>query len=66
MQITINGEPRTIQEKSTISDLLVQLEYNSKHVAVALNKNCILKKNYQQTVLSANDDVEILAPMAGG
>ena len=66
MQIRINGESRQVEESATLQQLLRNLGYQESYVAVAVNKSCIKRSDLAVTQVKAGDDIEILAPMAGG
>jgi sulfur carrier protein len=66
MQVRINGHFRDLNEPKTIQSLLDELGYNNHFVAVALNQQCIPQQHYQDKLVKDQDEVEILAPMAGG
>lgn len=66
MRIRVNGKEVEIDETHTVDSLLHTLGYKDRFLAVAVNQQCVLKKRYAEERLQAGDDVEILAPMAGG
>ena len=66
MRIRVNGKDTEIDETATVDSLLNTLGYADRFLAVAVNQRCILKKRYADETLNAGDNVEILAPMAGG
>lgn len=66
MQIIINGKPTDLQRNLSVEELLRDLGYQDKFVAVAVNSQCILRRNYESHLIQAADEIEILAPMAGG
>lgn len=66
MQIIINGKPTSLDKPLSIQDLLHRLGYLDQLVAVAVNQECVLRRNFGLQFVKANDQVEILAPMAGG
>lgn len=66
MRIRVNGKEIEIDEVHTVDSLLEKLGYTDRFLAVAVNQQCILKKRYAEERLRAGDDIEILAPMAGG
>ena len=51
---------------ANVDELLVELGYASGSIAVARNEAFIPKSSYADTLLSDNDDLEIVAPMQGG
>ena len=66
MQVRINGQFRQLNGPTSIETLLEELGYRNHFVAVALNQQCIPKQNYQDKLVEDQDEIEILAPMAGG
>ena len=66
MKLKINSEIREVPEAETILDVLKQMGYEGQPVAVALNGDFVARSAYAQTDLSENDELEIVAPIAGG
>ncbi|MFZ3064172.1 MAG: sulfur carrier protein ThiS [Nitrospirota bacterium] len=66
MQITINGEKKTIDNNTTLAALLNELNIDSQRVAVELNRNIIDKADYSKTILKDNDSLEIVSFIGGG
>lgn len=64
MKIIVNGEPRE-QDAQTVEELLEELGF-SAFVAVAVNRECVRRKDFKVKSLREGDEVEVLAPMAGG
>ena len=62
--ITVNGEK--LDFSGNISGLLEILEYNGKRVAVELNENIVPKTEYDSTILSDGDKLEIVRFVGGG
>ena len=65
MKIILNGQAQDLESK-TIAALVEELNYANKTVAIALNESFVPKSNYEQTVISEGDHIEIVAPMQGG
>lgn len=65
LDLTVNGALTRIDAR-TVQDLLLALGIEPGHVAVAVNHACVPRRDFAQRPLAAGDDVEILAPMAGG
>jgi thiazole synthase len=63
---TINGEPRTLPAPLTIAELLQQMGYDCRRVAVELNEAVVPAPRHAEQVLSANDAVEIVTLVGGG
>lgn len=66
MKLTINGEERTIDSASTLSNLLAQLGLKSDRVAVELNRELVSRDRWQQTQLADGDKLEIVHFVGGG
>jgi sulfur carrier protein len=65
MTIVLNGEERTI-DSATISELVIELGYENKIIAVASNEVFVARRDYKDTEIQDGDDIEIVAPMQGG
>jgi len=66
MELIINGASRQVVQATTVDQLLKELGYQDALVAVAINRTCIRRTEFNNTQLCSGDEVEILAPMAGG
>ncbi len=66
MQIKINGKERTISDSATVTAMLKELNINNPMIIIELNRNVIKKNEYNNTILSPNDTVEIITLMGGG
>jgi len=66
MNITLNGDNHTVAPDSTIADLIAELGYLKKRIAVELNKEIIPRQHYDNHILSCGDRVEIVRAIGGG
>lgn len=66
MQITLNGEKREFGEAQTVSELVQTLQLSDQRIAVELNKEIVRKKDWESTILSNADKVEIVHFVGGG
>ena len=66
MKLTINGEIQEVPAEQTIEQITTQLDYDGQAVAVALNGDFVPRSQYAQTRPNEGDEVEIVAPIAGG
>jgi sulfur carrier protein len=66
LRLIINGQEREIQSSVNITELLLELEIKGSHLAVALNSQVIPRVNYESTVISENDKIEIVTAVGGG
>lgn len=66
MKIILNGEETVISETPNVTAFLAEAGYADMLVAVAVNGAFVPRSSYESTCLTANDSVEIVAPMQGG
>ena len=66
IKIKVNGKVKTITDKSTISELVKNLNIPMKKVAIELNQEIIDKKNINKISLKQNDKIEIVHFIGGG
>ena len=66
MEVCINGQSRDLAGPTNIQSLLDELGYRNGFVVVALNRQCIPRQQFHQQLINERDEIEILAPMAGG
>jgi sulfur carrier protein len=66
MNITLNGEIKTVPDDVTVMGLLEFLKIQQQRVAVELNMEIVKKDRYSSTALKEGDSVEIVSFMGGG
>ena len=66
IKIKVNGKVKTITDKSTILELVKNLNIPMKKVAIELNQEIIDKKNINNISLKKNDKIEIVHFIGGG
>ena len=66
IEITVNGEPQTAPNGQTILGLLQQLELDPARVAVELDRRIVRQPSWQETVLRAGAQLEIVQFVGGG
>lgn len=66
MKITINGDPKELQDSLTITALLEELGIQIDRVAVELNLDIVPKARFADTLLKDGDRVEIVSFVGGG
>ncbi|HWB86833.1 MAG TPA: sulfur carrier protein ThiS [Bryobacteraceae bacterium] len=64
--IVINGEPQITNEGQTVLGLLGQLGIVPERVAVELNRRIVKQSAWEQTVLEAGAEIEIVQFVGGG
>ncbi len=65
MNVLINGE-NVKTNSSTLTELLLDLNYSTDTIATAINGSFIAKTDRDNTALTENCAIEIVAPMQGG
>ena len=63
--VKVNGDVTEFDGR-TVSELLAELGYNSKRVAVELDLEIVPKSQYDSTVLKDGDTVEVVSFVGGG
>ncbi|MGD1912551.1 MAG: sulfur carrier protein ThiS [Rivularia sp. (in: cyanobacteria)] len=66
LKLQVNGEIRSCFEETTLPDLLVQLGYNPRLVAVEYNGEILHRQYWEQTKIQQNDRLEIVTIVGGG
>ena len=66
MNITVNGEKRTIEANSNLAQLLQALDLQGKRIAVEVNRDIVPRSEYDSFILSDDDQVEIVNAIGGG
>ncbi len=66
MEITVNGNTRTVPEGTTVAQLLEELGLAGRYVAVEVNRELVPRKQHEGHTLSPGDRVEIVTLVGGG
>ena len=66
MQVTINGQPETLDGGLSVADLLALRKLEPVRVAVELNEEIVRRKLFPETVIRDGDRIEIVAFVGGG
>ncbi len=66
IQLTVNGEGRTLDAGSTVAALLAQMNLAGKRVAVERNGEIVPKGRHADTLLASGDALEIVVAVGGG
>ena len=64
--VKVNGEEQNKIAGLTISQMLEQLEYGAKRVAVEINEEIISSKAFDETIINDGDIVEVIMFVGGG
>jgi thiamine biosynthesis protein ThiS len=66
MQISLNGEATDSHGAQTVHELVVCLDLPSETVLIEHNGVALHRREWQQTLLSEGDRIEIIRVVAGG
>ncbi len=66
MNVVVNGEARSVAERTSVGDLALSLGAATAGVAVAVNEEVVARSAWATTGLSDGDRVEVLGAMQGG
>jgi thiamine biosynthesis protein ThiS len=66
LQISVNGESRSIAGPATLADLLQQLGLDPRMVVVELNREIVRRPALAGTALADGDTIELVHFVGGG
>ena len=65
-KIILNGDAFDVLPESNCYDLIAQLHYQKKRIAIEINGNIIAKSSFTTSTLKTGDKVEIICAIGGG
>jgi sulfur carrier protein len=65
-EIRLNGEAREIRAGATLADLLLELGFGGRRVAVAVNRSVVPRAGHSARAIAPGDRIEILEAVGGG
>ena len=66
MTLSVNGEPRRIAAGSTAADLVAELGFAARPVAVEVNEQVVPRARLADCILQEGDRLEIVTLVGGG
>jgi sulfur carrier protein len=66
MKIIINGEPRELQSRTSLEELVQLLDLQGKRLAIEVNQAIVPRSQFASFQLSEHDQVEIVHAIGGG
>ena len=66
LRYTINGETRRAAQPVVLSDLIEEMGFASRKIAVEYNRTIIPKSQLHQVTVGDGDEVEIVVAVGGG
>lgn len=64
--LQVNGEPATCPSDTTLPDVLAQLGFNPRLVAVEYNGEILHRQYWSETILKTGDRLEVVTIVGGG
>ena len=64
--VTANGKPVTLRDAATVGDLLAELGWSNRTVAVEHNGEALIRSEHPTVTLREGDVLEIVKAVAGG
>ncbi|WP_282691815.1 sulfur carrier protein ThiS [Streptomyces sp. CC208A] len=66
MNVSVNGEPRTLAGPVSLASLVATLSTASSGVAAAVNETVVPRGEWAATLLADGDRIEVLTAVQGG
>lgn len=66
MQITLNGQPHSSPEGTTVAELLGKLDLEPIRVAVEINEDLVPRKTFDERIVQDGDRIEVVTFVGGG
>lgn len=66
LEITVNGELRTVPSGLNLRDLLARLDIHGDRVAIELNREIVRRPLWETTQVEAGSQIEIVQFVGGG
>lgn len=64
--VFLNNKSQKVEAEKTLYDFLIERHQLQDYVAVIVNDNLVVRRDFKTTLLKPNDRVDILIPMQGG
>jgi len=66
MKVFLNGKKINVDNNLTAQQLLYEMGYQDKRIALEINGEVTPKSQYSNKIIVENDNVEIIAAIGGG
>ena len=66
MEIQVNGEPRQVDDPTTVAQLLDAMGLDNRQLAVEWNRQLVPRGTHASKVLAESDQLEIVTLVGGG
>lgn len=66
LEVVVNGDVKKLAASCSVAELLDALDMGGRRVAVAINRDIVLRSSYPDVQLASGDRIEILEAVGGG
>ena len=66
MKVILNGKQTNLDNYITAQQLLSEMGYQDKRIALEINGEVIPKSEYSNKIIAENDEIEIIIAVGGG
>jgi sulfur carrier protein len=66
MNVTLNGEPRSLPEGATVATVVADLELGERGIAVALDREVVPRGQWDTTTVADGARLEVVRAVQGG
>jgi sulfur carrier protein len=66
IDVVINGQSRSVNVGTTVAQLIADLGFGDRRVAVERNRNVVPRAEHASTILSEGDRLEVVTFVGGG
>jgi len=66
LRIQVNGEAREVAETYSLTQLVADLSLKAEQIAIELNNTVVRRASWAETLLHADDKIEIVHFVGGG
>lgn len=66
MKVLINGANHTLNGPTSLKQLIIELDFENKRLAIEVNQNIVPRSEYGDYLLKDDDRVEIVQAIGGG
>ena len=66
IEITLNGVAHQLSEQQSVAELVVALNLSHQAIAVAVNRSIIARPDWNEHMLQASDQVDVVHAIGGG
>ncbi|MCD6525699.1 MAG: sulfur carrier protein ThiS [Desulfuromonas sp.] len=66
MDVIVNNQLKIVSDGSTLAELIQQMGLDEKRIAIEYNRDILNREQFANTILTADDKIEIVNFVGGG